>query len=189
MGLINIRVGKQSLDNILTVVKGSLDSEVVHICIKHTSHLGFLDRANLALGEQNEHRNILLATETIDSGRASITRGSADNSQVVTILASLSLVLAHEEVFEEISQTLEGDVLEGESWAVEELQQVQVLLGIQCSDGGTLGVTEGRVGPVDDALEVLGGDFRGRNITVIAIELAGFAMSTTKTSFVKLTAT
>lgn len=175
MSLIDIRIGKQSLDNILAVVKGSLDSEIVHIGIKHTSHLRLLNRANLALGEKDEHRDILLATETIDSGRTSITGGCADDGQVVTVLASLSLVLAHKEVFEEVTQTLEGDVLESERWAVEELQQVQVLLGVQRGDGGALGVTECRVGLVDDGLEVLGGDFGGGDIPVIVI-LLGMAL-------------
>jgi hypothetical protein len=103
VSLIDIRVGEQGLDNILAIVEGSLDSEIVHVGIKHTSHLGLLDRADLALGEEDEYGDILLATQTVDSSRTSITRGCADDGQVVTILASLALVLAHEEVFEEVT--------------------------------------------------------------------------------------
>lgn len=167
MGLVNIRIGEQGLNNILAVVKGSLDGEVVHIGIKHTSHLSLLNRADLALGEKDENRDILLTAQPIDSSRASISRGGANNGQMVTVLASLALVLAHKEVFEEVTQTLEGNVLEGESWAVEELEQVEVLLGVQCGDRGALGVAECRVGLVDDGLEVLGGDFRGGDIPVL----------------------
>lgn len=169
MSLIDIRIGEQSLNNILAVIEGSLDSEVVHVGIKNTSHLSFLDRADLALGEEDEHGDILLATQTIDSSRTSITRSCADDGQVVTVLASLARVLAHEEVFEEVTQTLKGDVLESEGWAVEELQQVQVVLGVQCGDRGALGVAECGVGLVDDVLKVLGGDFGGGDIPVIAI--------------------
>lgn len=169
MSLIDIRIGEQSLDDILAVVEGTLNSEVVHIGIKHTRHLGLLDRADLALGEKNEHGDILLAAQAIDSSRTSITGGSANNGQVVTVLASLALVLAHEEVFEEVTQTLEGDVLESESRAVDELEQVQVVLGVQCGDRGALGVAECRVGLVDDGLEVLGRDFGGGDIPVIVV--------------------
>ena len=191
MSLIDIRIRKQSLDNILAIVEGAFDSEIVHIGIKHTGHLRLLNRANFALGEKDEHRDILLAAETIDSGRTSITGGCADNGQVVAVLASLSLVLAHKEVFEEVTQALEGDVLERERWAVEELQQVQVLLGIQCGDGGALGVAECRVGLVDNGLEVLGGDFGGRDIPVIVILLGMAPMANTRRAWstCQLTAT
>lgn len=167
MGLVDIGIGKQSLDNVLTIVKGSLDSEIVDVGIKHTSHLCLLNRADLALGEQDEHRNILLATQAIDSGRTSITRSRADDGQVMTVLASLALVPADKEVFKEVAKTLKGNVLESESRAVEQLQQVQVLLGVQCGDRGALGVAECRVGLFNNGLEVLRRDFRGRNISIV----------------------
>lgn len=172
MGLIDIRIGEQGLDDILAIVERSLDSEIVHIGIKHTSHLRLLNGADLALGEQDEHGDILLAAQAIDSGRPSITRRRTNNSQVVTVLASLSLVLTHKEVLEEIAQALKCNVLESESRAVEELQQVQVLLGIQRGDRGALGVAECRVGLVDDGLEVLGGNFGGGDISIMAIQLS-----------------
>jgi hypothetical protein len=54
---------------------------------------------------------------------------------------------------------LKGNVLESEGRAVEELQQIQVVLGVQCGDRGALRVAECGVGLVDNVLKILGGDF------------------------------
>lgn len=48
-------------------------------------------------------------------------------------------------------------VFEGVAWAVEELEQVEVILEVY--QGCNLFGTEGRVALVDDGFQVFGGDF------------------------------
>lgn len=168
VGLVDIRIGEYGLDDVLAVIKGAFDSEVVDIRIEYACHLRLLNGANLALGEENEDRHILLASQTIDGRRASITGCCAHNGQVVTVLASLSLIFAHEEIFKKVTQALERNVFESKGWSVEEFKEVEVVLGIQCGNGCTLRVTEGRVGLFDDSLQIFRGNFRRRDVSISA---------------------
>lgn len=81
--------------------------------------------------------------------------------------ADLALVPPRQEVFKQISQELQRHILERESRAVEQLEQVQVVL--QVSQGGDVLMTERRVAPADDILEVFGwylggGDVQGQDV-------------------------
>lgn len=76
--------------------------------------------------------------------------------------SNLALVFPRQEIFEEVAQELQRDILESKCRPVEQLQEVQVILEV--SQGGHVLVTKGRVAPVDDVLEVLGGDLSGRNV-------------------------
>lgn len=105
VGGVHVGIGEQGLDEVLAVIERTLDGEVVNVGIKDGGHLSLLDGRNLALGEQDEDGNILLATEAVNGSRASVTTCRTDNSQVVSVLALLALVLAHQEVLEEVSKT------------------------------------------------------------------------------------
>lgn len=76
--------------------------------------------------------------------------------------SDLALILPGQEVLEQVPQELQRDVLEGEGWAVEQLEQVQVAL--QVPQGRDLVVPEGRVAPVDDPPEVFGRDLGARDV-------------------------
>ena len=67
--------------------------------------------------------------------------------------SNLALIFPRQEVFKQVAQELQRNILESEGRAVEQLEQVQVVL--QVSQGRDLVVSEGRVTSVDDALEVV----------------------------------
>ena len=155
----------------LAIVESALDSNVVYVGIKDCGHLRLLDRADFALGVHDEHADILLAAQTVDGRRASVTAGRANDSQVFPVLALLLLALipADEEVLEQVAQELQGNILEGKGRAVEELQKVEVLLLVKSFDRDNVVGTECGVALSDDLLEVgfgdlVAGDVEGKDL-------------------------
>ena len=144
----------------LAIVECSLHGNVVYIGVQHRGHLSLLNGADLALGVHDEHADVLLASQTVDSGRASVTTGRTDDSQVFPLLARLilALVSANQEVLEKVAQELQSNILESESWAVEQLQQVEVLLLVEGCDGNNVVGTECSIALSDDLLQVGFGD-------------------------------
>ena len=66
MGGVDIGIGEKSLDDILAIIKGSLNSEVVYVGVKDGSHLGLLDGRHLSGREHHEDRNIFLSPNSVD---------------------------------------------------------------------------------------------------------------------------
>ena len=130
----------------------------MYVGIEDCGHLRLLDRADLALREHDEDRHILLSAQTVDGSRASVTTCCANDGQVLPVAACLVLVPADEEVFEEVAEELKGDILEGECRAVEQLEQVDVLLLVECDGGCDVLGAECGVTAVNDVLQVGGGD-------------------------------
>lgn len=97
-----------------------------------------------------------------------ISRSSSNDRQPLTLRLRLALVLPFQEVLEQVAQELQRDVLEREGRSVEQLEDV--LLLADTMQGGDLGMTEGRVGAVDELLEVLPRDFRGRDEQRVEVE-------------------
>lgn len=77
-------------------------------------------------------------------------------------LSSLALVLPYEEVLKQVSQELQRNILEGKSRAVEQLEQVVVIL--QVHKRRSIFASEGRITPLDDILEVCGRNLCGRDV-------------------------
>lgn len=154
VGAVHVGVGEEGLDKVLAVVKRAVDGKVVDVGVEDGGHLCLLDRADLALGVHDEDGHILLAAETVDGSRSSITAGGANNSQVCAVGALLALISAHQEVLEEVAEELESDILESKSGTVEELEQVEVLRLVQGDDWGNVLCAEGGITTVDDVLEV-----------------------------------
>lgn len=138
----------------------------MNVGVKHRGHLCLLDGADLALGVHNEHADVLLASQTVDSRRTSVTTGRADNSQVFPFLARLILALipANEEVLEQVTQELKSNILESESRAVEQLQQVEVLFLVEGCNGNNVVGTECSIALSDDLLQIGFGDLIARDV-------------------------
>lgn len=56
------------LSTYLAVIEGAIDGQVVYVGVEDSSHLRFLDRADLALRVHDEDRHILLSAQTVDGG-------------------------------------------------------------------------------------------------------------------------
>lgn len=152
----------------LAVVKGTGNGEVVHIGVSARRHLKLLNRADTALGMQDSNRHILLTPQTMNSSGSSlvhmsgyyrnqtthsmthITTRRTNNSQVMSVLTLLALVLSRKEVLEEVTEELQRAVLEGVTRAVEEFEEVQVVF--ELDEGSDFLGAERRIASVDDAL-------------------------------------
>jgi hypothetical protein len=74
MLVVEFTVPKEVFDDILTVIKGTFNAEVVDVLVQYCGHLSFLDRTDTTVGVENEDRDVLLVTKTIDSGTYSSQR-------------------------------------------------------------------------------------------------------------------
>lgn len=83
---------------------------------------------------------------------------------MLPVAARLVLIPANEEIFEEVAQKLKSDILEGECRAVEQLEQVDVLLLVECDGRCDVLCAECGVTAMDDVLQVGGGDLRRRDV-------------------------
>lgn len=111
VGGVDVRIGEEGLDDVLAVVEGSLDSQVVHVGVKHGSHLLLLNGRHLSIGEENEDTGVLLTAKTVDGSGTSVAGGGTNNCKVVAVLTDLTLVLALQEVFEQVSEELESNTI------------------------------------------------------------------------------
>lgn len=83
---------------------------------------------------------------------------------MVSALALLLLVPSYEEVLEQIAHELQRNILECERRAVKQLQQVQVLLFVQCHQWDDIISAECRIAAVNDVFQVVGGNLLGGDV-------------------------
>lgn len=148
----------------LAIIESTLYGQVVDVGVQYGSHLRLLDRADFALREHDEDGNILLPSQSVNSRRTSITTRRANNSQMLPIPSFSSLVLALEEVLEQIAQKLQRNILERKSRPMEQFQQMQILALIQRHQRRHIRRAERRIAAVDNALEIRRGNFRRRDV-------------------------
>ena len=99
----------------------------MNVGVSAGGHLELLDRADATLGVQNGNGDILLSSKTVNSSGSGlkqlghyrirprvthITTCRTNDSQMVSVLALLALVLSCEEVFEEVTEELQSAILE-----------------------------------------------------------------------------
>ena len=135
------------LEDALAVVEGAVDGDAVDVRVGDGGHLAFLERADAAVGEHDEDVDAGLSADAVDGGGAGVSAGGAEDVEPLSGLG--------EDVFEDVAEELEGDVLEGEGWAMEELGDEEVS---DLADGDDLGRVEGGVAGRDETAEVIGGD-------------------------------
>jgi hypothetical protein len=71
------------------------------------------------------------------------------------------LIPPNQEVLEQISEELQRDIFERKSRSVEELEEVQVLLAVEGTDGCDIGRAEAGVAALDDVFEVVSRNLGG----------------------------
>ena len=129
-------VGEQLLDDPLAVVERALDRDRVHVGGVDRRHLAPLDVAHAALGVEHDDLGAATRRETRDGRRAGVTGGRHEHGDALVALA--------QDVLEEPADELQGEILEGQRGAVEELQQP--LVGVELDERADGRVAEARVG-------------------------------------------
>lgn len=76
----------------------------------------------------------------------------------------LALILPDEEVFEEVSEELQRDILERERRAVEQLEQIEISFPVQLDQRGPFWVSECGVGAADDVFQVFRRNFARKDV-------------------------
>mmetsp|Transcript_54942 Transcript_54942/g.146541 ORF Transcript_54942/g.146541 Transcript_54942/m.146541 type:complete len:240 (+) Transcript_54942:1089-1808(+) len=143
VGLLEVQVAKEALDDVLAVVERALDRDAVHVAVEHARHLLLLDLRHAALWKQDEALHVLLAAHPVNGRAARVpTRGAQHREPARRPL---------QEVLVEVAEGLKRHVLERESWPVEQLHDVQVAVLHRRHD---VGVLEGRVAPAHQLAQV-----------------------------------
>jgi hypothetical protein len=148
----------------LAIVKGSVYGQIVYVRVEDCGHLRLLNRADLAMRVHDKHRHIFLPAQAIDGRRSCVSAGGADDGQVLPVPPDLAHVPAHQEVLEQVAQKLQRDILERKGRAVEELQQMYVLLLVERHRRRDIFGAEGGIASSDNVLEVCSGYFGGRDV-------------------------
>ena len=140
-------VVEQRFDNGLAVVKGTTDRQVEDIGIDDRGHLQFLHGADPLVRMEDEDVDPLLAPHPVNGRAAGIARSGAED---IHFLAAFL-----EQIRKDIAQKLQGHILEGQGWPMEQLQNVHPALPHQ---GRDFRMAEGGIGAVDQFPEIRAGN-------------------------------
>merc|ERR1740121_2994589 len=72
IGLLEIQVTKEALDDVLAVVERTLHSDAVHVVVENTRHLLLLDLRHAALWKEDEALHVLLAAHSVNGRTACV---------------------------------------------------------------------------------------------------------------------
>ena len=137
-------VGEAGLDHLLAVVEVAVDGDVVDVVALDGGHLATLHFGHAVVRVQDEDVDVLAGLAAFDGRRAGVAGGGADDHH--------ALVALGQHVVEQATQQLQGEVLEGQGRAVEQLQHPLVAVQLTQRRHGAVG--EHRVGVFEDLLEV-----------------------------------
>mmetsp|Transcript_91229 Transcript_91229/g.254815 ORF Transcript_91229/g.254815 Transcript_91229/m.254815 type:complete len:240 (+) Transcript_91229:1062-1781(+) len=118
VGLLEVQVAKEALDDVLAVVERALDRDAVHVAVEHARHLLLLNLRHAALGEEDETLHVLLPAQPVDGRAARVAARGTHHRQP----AGLPL----QKVLVEVPEGLQRHVLERKRRPVEQLHDVQV---------------------------------------------------------------
>mmetsp|Transcript_3751 Transcript_3751/g.9744 ORF Transcript_3751/g.9744 Transcript_3751/m.9744 type:complete len:288 (+) Transcript_3751:850-1713(+) len=152
--LLEVEVAEKSLHDILAVIESALDCDAMDVFVEHARHLLLLNCGNTALGKQDEALHVLLATQAINRSTPRVTAGRSEHREPPGPPL--------QEVFVQIAESLEGDVLERERRAMEELHYLEVA---HLDTGHDVWMREGRITATHDVAELL-----RRNLLLAAIQ-------------------
>ena len=139
-------VAEALLHHALAVVEVTFDSDVVDVITLHRGHLAALNFRHPLVRMQDKDIHVLAATAAFNSGRAGITGGSPHDHHV--------LVTLFQNIVEQATQKLQGEVLERQRGATEQFHHP--LVGIQLYQRRDGLVREHAVGFVQHLAEVIG---------------------------------
>lgn len=157
-------IEKMCGNSYLTVIERALHSQTMHVRVRHCGHLRLLYRTDFAVRKRDEDRDVLLASEPVDSGRASVAARSSNDCQMLPLFSCLALIPPQEEVFEQIPKELQRNIFESKRRTMEEFEEVDMALRVERNSGCDRGCAEGRVATPNDAPQVLRRDFGGRDV-------------------------
>ncbi|MNE09985.1 hypothetical protein D3C80_1026800 [compost metagenome] len=144
-------VGEAGLDHLLAVVEVALDRDVVDVVAEDGGHLAALHFGHAVVRVQDEDVDVLAAAAAFDGGRAGVAGGGAQDHHALAAL--------DQHMVEQAAEQLQGEVLEGQGRAVEQLQHPLVAVQLAQRRHGV--VVEGAVGFLEDLLEVGVGNAAG----------------------------
>ena len=137
-------VVEQALHDVLAIVEGTAQRNVVDIGVEHRGHLPPLHLRGAPLGMQNEDVGRVATAKGLDGGRAGVAGGGADNGGAAAA--------AGKDVVHHPREELHRHVLERQRRAVEQLEHE--MAGLELDQRRYRGMPEGGVGLVDDALQL-----------------------------------
>ena len=99
---LEVQVIGHGLDDVLAIVKHTLNSDVMDVRVLQTEHLRLLKRTHAALRGGHEHPHTTLAAHGVLSSAAGVATGRAQDVQLFTT--------SRQFVFKQIAQQLHGHV-------------------------------------------------------------------------------
>lgn len=107
----------------LAVIESATNGQVVDVGVEHSGHLRFLYGAHTAFWMQYKNGHILLPSQAVNSSATSITTRRANNSESMPLLTlSLTSILPHKEVLEQIPDELQRHIFKRKRRPMEELK-------------------------------------------------------------------
>src|SRR5450830_634811 len=137
-------VGEAVLDHFLAVVEVAFDGDVVDVVAEQGGHLPALHLGHPLVRVEDEDVDVLAMLAAFDGGRTGVTGGGADDHHALATFG--------QHVVEQATEQLQGEVLERQGRAVEQLQHPFVAVQLAQWGYGTVG--ESAVGFLKDLLEV-----------------------------------
>ena len=141
-------VGEHRLHQVLAVIEGAVHGHRMDVGRVQRGHLASLDLAGAARGVKHHDVEAVAARHRLHRGGAGVARGGRDDHGPAVALLQL--------VVEQPRHHLQGDVLESEGWAVEQLEQPVVV--VQRHQRAHVGMAEAGIGVSDQCLELVSVD-------------------------------